>query len=244
MRCFSGADLILPVSKWAFRAWNEFVDPRGFARPPVIPCAPGGDTFVRTRGVASFPPDDPAAPVRILSVSTVGARKNQRALLAAYDLAVAARPDLRIELILAGASRPSADNFPAAIHEAMARHPGKVEWIERAEYSALRVFYEACDFTVYPSEMEGFGLPILESLWFGKPCVCANFGAMAETAEGGGCMTVDVRNTQALADAIIALAGSPETRRRLSAEAAARRIKTWEEYAAELFMRLHPGARL
>ncbi len=118
--------------------------------------------------------------VRILSVSTVGARKNQRALLAAYELAAAARPDLRNRVAAGRRVASGPDNFPAAIHEAMARHPGKIQWIERADYSALRVFYETCDFTVYPSEMEGFGLPILESLWFGRPCVCANFGAMAE----------------------------------------------------------------
>ena len=172
--------------------------------------------------------------MRILSVSTVGARKNQGVLLAAYDLAVAARPDLRLELTLIGASRPSEDNFPAAIHEAMARHPGNVHWIERADYSALRSFYEASDFTVYPSEREGFGLPILESLWFGRPCVCANFGAMGETAAGGGCLTVDVREPNALAEAMIALAGSADYRNRVAAEADARRIKTWEEYAAEI----------
>jgi len=46
-------------------------------------------------------------------------------------------------------------------------------------------------FTVYPSLMEGFGIPILESLWHGKPCVCGGNGALGEVARGGGCLIVD-----------------------------------------------------
>ena len=241
MHFFSEADVILPTSAWSARAWKNFIEPRGCRQSPVVVSTPGSDTFVHARVTVPPPPRDPAAPVRILSVSTVGARKNQRALLAAYDLAAAARPDLRLELLLAGGTRPSTDNFPAAIHEAMARHDGKIRWIERADYSGLRSFYEACDFTVYPSVMEGFGLPILESLWFGRPCVCANFGAMAEAAAGGGCLTVDVRDPQALADAMASLAGSPEARARLAAEARARPLKTWEDYAAEIYENLNGG---
>ncbi len=237
MHFFSDADLILPISEGSARDWKNFVETRGCRRSPVVVCTPGSDTFVHARG-AGASARDPAAPVRLLSVSTVGARKNQGVLLAAYELAAAARPDLQLQLLIAGGSRPSADNFPAAIHEAMARHGEKIQWIERADYSALRNFYEACDFTIYPSETEGFGLPIIESLWFGRPCVCANFGAMAETAAGGGCLTVDVRDPQALADAIIALAGSPELRQRLAAEANARPLKTWEEYASQIFAQL------
>ena len=241
MHFFSEADLILPVSEASAREWGNFIEPRGCRRSPVVVCTPGSDTYVRTRGTGAPPSADAAAPVRMLSVSTVGARKNQRVLLAAFELAVAARPDLGFELLLAGVSRPSGDNFPAAIHEAMARYAGKIRWIEWADYSGLRSFYEACDFTVYPSEQEGSGLPIRESLWFGRPCVCANFGVMAETAAGGGCLAVDVRDAQALADAMLALGGSADLRRQLAAEARARPLKTWDEYARELYANLHGG---
>ena len=235
MHFSSAADLILPVSERAARDWEAFVEARGLRPPPVKVCTPGADTCVRVRGLPRAASD---GPVRVLCVSAVADRKNHRNLLAAFDLATAARPDLALELRLVGAARPSADDLPGAIHEAMARHPGKIHWYERADYSALRNFYETCDFTVYPSEMEGFGLPIIESLWFGRPCVCANFGAMAETAAGGGCLTTDVRDPQALADALVALAGSAELRGRLAATAAARPIKTWDAYAAELLASL------
>ena len=182
---------------------------------------------------------EPTAPVRILSVSMVGARKNQRGSPEAFERAVAARLNLSLELLLVGAPRVGYDNLPAAIHDAMARHPGKIQWVKRADYAALRHLYEACDFTVYPSELEGYELPVQESLWFCRPCVCANVGPMAETAAGGGCVPIDVRDPQVMADVIIALADSPKRRRRLGVEAGARPLKTWDEYAAELFAVLH-----
>ena len=48
--------------------------------------------------------------------------------------------------------------------------------------------YRECAFAAFPSVEEGYGLPIIESLWFGKPCLCAGFGSMAEIAEAGGCL--------------------------------------------------------
>ena len=87
---------------------------------------------------------------------------------------------------------------------------------------------------MFPSELEGVGLPIIESLWFARPCICANFGAMSQTAIGGGCLTTDVRDPQALADAILSLAGSPHRRTALAIEAAARPLRTWEQYATEV----------
>jgi glycosyltransferase involved in cell wall biosynthesis len=94
--------------------------------------------------------------------------------------------------------------------------------------------YSRCDFTVYPSVVEGFGLPILESLWYGRPCICANFGAMAETGAGGGCLMIEVREPEQLRDAIIALATQPAIHERLGSEIERRQFKSWSEYATEL----------
>ena len=51
---------------------------------------------------------------------------------------------------------------------------------------------------------------------------------------GGGCLTVDVGDPQALADAILSLAESPERLAALAAQIAGRRLKTWEEYVHKL----------
>ena len=120
----------------------------------------------------------------------------------------------------------------------MRRHPGKVTWYERVDYSTLRKLYEGCAFTVYPSVLEGFGLPILESLWFRRPCVCANIGAMEERARGGGCFATDVRDPQALADAILTLADSSEWLENLACEIDRRHLPSWDEYARMVLQHL------
>ena len=234
---FSRADVILPISEASARDWREFLIAHHLPQPRVRVCPLASDISVTLRVRAeeiAAPTTDPSRPVRMLCVSTIEPRKNHRALLAAYELAAAARPELRLELNLVGAPYAGSDDLAAEVARFVERHPGRVTWHEQIEYSLLRRLYEEADFTVYPSVLEGFGLPIIESLWFGRPCVCANFGVMAENAAGGGCLPVDVRDPQALAKAILTLAGSPTKRRELALAATCRHLKTWDEYAAEV----------
>ncbi len=239
MRTMSRADLILPGSDFAAEDWRLFARAKELPQPPLRVCALAADTFGGPRRAAVSKDAGPAT-VRMLCVSTVEPRKNHPALLAAYERAAAARTDLTLELILVGAHRTGSENLVATIHETMRRHPDRIFWYETASYPLLAQLYAACDFTVFPSELEGLGMPIIESLWFARPCICANFGAMSQTATGGGCLTVDVRDPQALAEAILALAGSPERRGALAAEAATRPLRTWKEYAGEVLAACAP----
>ena len=42
------------------------------------------------------------------------------------------------------------------------------------------MLYAGCLFTVYPSFFEGWGLPVTESLSFGKPCLISNRTSLPE----------------------------------------------------------------
>jgi glycosyltransferase involved in cell wall biosynthesis len=99
--------------------------------------------------------------------------------------------------------------------------------------------YAACTFSVYPSLMEGFGLPVIESLAHGKPCICSARGALGESARGGGCIELETVDAAALASAIARLIHAPSAVAMLSAQARARRFKTWAEYADELIRWTH-----
>lgn len=50
----------------------------------------------------------------------------------------------------------------------------------------LKKLYLDANFTVYPSFYEGFGIPILESLFCGTPVITSNLSAMPEAANGMG----------------------------------------------------------
>jgi hypothetical protein len=81
-------------------------------------------------------------------------------------------------------------------------------------------------------------MPIVESLWHARPCVCHNGGVMAELAAEGGCRTVDMTDPDALAAQIHALATQPQQYLQLASEAVARPILTWRSYARAVLRQL------
>lgn len=235
LRACSRADVVLPGSDFTARDWGIFVAAKGLAAGRVEVCKLAADVAGRPRvGRNEARQKAEGEPVRLLCVASVEARKNHRTLVEAYMEADRRRPELRLELCCVGEQRRGPGNPAAVLHEAMERYPGRVTWYERVEYGALRGRYDLCDFTVCPSVLEGGGLPILESLWFRRPCVCANFGVMDEVAYGGGCVTVDVRDAGALAAVIVELAEDAGRRERLAEEIDARWVRCWEEYARDL----------
>lgn len=48
----------------------------------------------------------------------------------------------------------------------------------------LDTLYRACRFTLYPSHYEGWGLPVVESLNYGKPCLASTAPAIVEAGQG------------------------------------------------------------
>ena len=194
----------------------------------ILACALPGEFRETPRSRAIRPAG--AGPVRVLSVGSIEPRKNHLNLLRAFSDAVR-RSESKLELVLAGGMHmpePEATEFRRLLEET----PG-VSWEASADDARLRVLYAQCDFSVYPSLEEGFGLPILESLWNARPCICRDRSAMAEVADGGGCLMVDTADVTALADAILVLADDPAERMRLAREAVEREFRTWADYARD-----------
>jgi len=102
----------------------------------------------------------------------------------------------------------------------------------------LGELYRWCDFTVYSSLEEGFGLPVAESLWQKRPCLCSGEGALGELAKGGGCLPVNTNDWRQLAAGLGRLLQDPALRRQLSQEASDRPVRPWGRYAQELLMAL------
>jgi glycosyltransferase involved in cell wall biosynthesis len=59
-----------------------------------------------------------------------------------------------------------------------------IRWVEEPDDAALAALYEGCRFTLFPSHVEGWGLPVTESLALGKPCIASDHGAIAEASCG------------------------------------------------------------
>jgi glycosyltransferase involved in cell wall biosynthesis len=96
----------------------------------------------------------------------------------------------------------------------------------------LAALYAGAEVSCYPSLLEGFGLPVLESMAQGTPVVTSTGTATEELVAGGGGLAVDPRSPQAIADALARLLDDPaeaEAMGREGMEIAA--AYTWERTA-------------
>ena len=117
-----------------------------------------------------------------------------------------------------------------------------IRWVGQVSDEDLKEFYKSCDFSVFPSFGEGFGLPLTESLGFGKPVLCGTGGALGENTAEGGCFVVDVRSSNAMASGIIQLATNGELLNKLKKEIRERKFTTWDQYACNVLgvsLRIH-----
>ncbi|MDP9186397.1 MAG: glycosyltransferase family 4 protein [Verrucomicrobiota bacterium] len=239
MTALCNADLIIAVSNSAAEQFRLFVEKRRLRLPTIHVCSSAGEFpgMERPRPKPNVLPDA----VNILCVSTLEPRKNHKTLLEAFERAASALAHPRLWLHLAGDRYKDAEFIVELIKTARKRNR-YIIWHGKVTDRQLVNLYRECDFTIYPSIVEGFGLPIIQSLWNRRPCVCANFGAMAEAADKGGCLTVDVRDPAKLSGAIVTLATRSDLRQSLVDEIEARHFKTWHEYAIEICEALKAAA--
>lgn len=109
-----------------------------------------------------------------------------------------------------------------------------IEYYDYSDNKKIRKAYKQALFSVFPSYYEGFGLPIVESLEKGVPCLTANFGAMAEAASGGGCYLVDVLDDTAICNALVKLTTDESLRNELRGQIKSRTSRTWIDYAKDI----------
>lgn len=240
MRELGRADLVLAISENSLRDYRASTGDTGvaggLATAHAVSCPLPAEFPGVPRAVDTLQSDDKES--RILSVGSIDQRKNQVALIKAFQAAMAEKPGRAATLTLVGGLSPE---VAGQVREA-AQDRGIMFRAMVGDDELIRLYRE-CTFTVFPSVEEGFGLPIAESLWFGKPCICADFGAMDEIARGGGCLQVDTRSEGAIREAIARMIDDRELRTRLAREARSRNLRTWHEYAAAVVshMTASPG---
>jgi glycosyltransferase involved in cell wall biosynthesis len=163
----------------------------------------------------------------ILSVGTIEARKNQLTLIKSFIdfLKLPNNQDWMLHLV--GNLDPK---FRKQLTRFVNENPN-IKYRGMLSDEELAHEYINCAFTVFPSFEEGFGLPITESLSYGKPCVTSNYGAVAEIALDGGCIAIDMRDGKDLTFAMNQIANDESLRNKLKDEAKHLHKKTWSQYA-------------
>jgi glycosyltransferase involved in cell wall biosynthesis len=132
--------------------------------------------------------------------------KNHRMLLAAFGLLLARQPRLDVDLVLTGAFGRAADELAAAAGGMGLR--SRVRWLGFVPDDDLAALYQGCRMVVFPSLYEGFGIPVLEAMSFGKPVACSAVTSVPEVG-GDAVRYFDPRRLEEIAAAMGEVLGSP-----------------------------------
>ena len=170
----------------------------------------------------------------LLYVATLEGRKNHLTLLEAAEHLWKSGERFTLRLIGRATKHwgPQVRNEIARLRKARR----DLVWEGTTTDQRLEAAYNECSATVFPSLMEGYGIPILESLWFGRPCLCGNNGAIGEVSSGGGCLHADMSDATALSRAMRQLLNDATLYQRLHSEAQARTFPHWDAFASRLLI--------
>jgi len=92
-----------------------------------------------------------------------------------------------------------------------------VEFLGYVPQEYMPAFLNSIDISMMPSREEAFGVSAVEALACGVPVIGSRVGGIVEVLNQGECgILVDPENVEALSDAMLALAGDYEMRKRLS----------------------------
>ena len=159
-----------------------------------------------------------------LWVGTAEPRKNLAGLLRA-----AARTATGVPLVLAGP-----DGWGLDAQKLVAEAACDVMRLGFVPQRELPALYAAARVFVYPSLMEGFGLPVLEAMAQGTPVVTGS-GTATEEVCGDPASVVDPTDVEALAAAIDAVVGDDAEHDRRSVAARRRASQfSWEATASHV----------
>ena len=191
-RVASRSDALVCVSEATRRALTDRL-PGAAGRVDVIPDGVSG-VFLE-RGAVGARIEAPY----LLFVGTFEARKGLDTLSAALDLV----GDARARIVLAGRPGWGAD-------EALSRLGGRpeVEIVFEPPDERLAELYRGAAALVYPSRLEGFGLPVAEAMVSGCPVISSDLPAVREWA-GEVPIYVPTGDAEGLAGAIRRLLADP-----------------------------------
>jgi len=230
MKGIADCDIIIPISEYSSEClekfWKDHTIKGCEVRCNLLPGEFGG--YKRNTVIQNTNCDK----INILCVSTLEPRKNHKTLINACLLIQKEHPELDWTLTLVGNRYAGAFEIAEEIQKISLDNP-RIQWRGVVSDYTLNILYGEASFTVYPSIIEGFGMPILESIWQGKPVICSNQGVMSELAAEGGCLTTDILDERLLANTIYQLSTDKNLLYKLSQEAVNRKLKTWDEYTQQ-----------
>jgi alpha-1,3-rhamnosyl/mannosyltransferase len=149
----------------------------------------------------------------VLHVSSGLPHKNVDLLLLAWDRHLQRHPEEQRRLVLAGNFGRRHAPIAALAERLPARN--SVIFLGAADEMALVALYNNADLFVFPSSMEGFGLPVVEAMACGAPVLTSDRVAIAADL-GNAAWSVPANELDPLADGLDRILADQELGRSLS----------------------------
>ncbi len=230
MKLLAGFDRVFAISEASsadltgFWRWQG-VTPRAEATAVML-----GADFDGAARVTNFPA--PAARPSLLCVGIIEPRKNQPFLLEVTG--VLWKEGVDFDLHVVGRVNP---HFGPPIEKqmrALQKREPRFRYHASAPDTVLQKLHAGARAVVFPTIAEGCGLPLLEALWRGVPCVCSDLPVLRENSDGGGCLAATVNDAADWREKLRSVLTDSALHARLQREAIARPLPRWADTAAVL----------
>lgn len=232
LRIFRSIDSAFAISKYSENELIQFskVLPREQSKPLITKAVYLGGNFPNHTHPSASADEGKKT---ILMVARFEPRKNIRRILSAikrlfeenqnFKFVLVGNPGWLFEETLADIKALQEKNFDIEYHLSVSD-------------TELISWYKKCYFTVFCSITEGFGLPIIESVLMGKPCLTASTGAQAEIAKQiGGCDLADPLDIDDIYVKIRKLLTDKEHYENLGRQTQSAKWPNWSDYAKEIY---------
>lgn len=196
-RCLPLADRVLANSRSTARDLEAWADRTGLPLARPVLTIPVGTGFPQAppaggRPLRTLPPPGSYVPL----ICTIEARKNHALAFRVWRRLLQEMPAEQVPtLVFAGRIGWMVADLTRQIRNS-GYLDGKLLVIEDPSDDELAALYAGCRFTLFPSHYEGWGLPVTESLGFGKACLASSSASLPEVG-GPFCLYFDPDNATA-----------------------------------------------
>lgn len=226
MKMLAQFDRVWAVSEYSRQELVEYWRWLGIETPPAVEVLDlGADFSGENRSPGAGDPTGRG----LLCIGILEPRKNQEFLLRVCERLW--DEGLQFELHLVGRVNPHFVKPVLKQIKALQKQHRGLHYHGAASDEVLTGLYQRTRAVVFPTLAEGCGLPVIESLWRGVPCVCSDLPVLQENAGGGGVVLAPLNDVTAWSHALRQILTDDQAHARLVHEAGTRALTTWNDTA-------------
>lgn len=232
MKLLAGFDRVFAISKASEVDLTGFWQWQGVESRAKVSTIEFGADFDGSARVTQAVATKPAVRPGLLCVGIVEPRKNQGFLLDACEALW--RDGLDFDLHIVGRINPHFGKPLEKRFKQTQKREARFHFHAAADDVTLKKLYGKARAVVLPTQAEGCGLPLLEALWHGVPCVCSDLPVLRENADGGGCLIATLDDPADWQVKLRTILMDEKTSQRLRSEAIKRPLPRWADTAHAL----------